>query len=287
MILAPVLLAGCLSVDASHDRITAGDLAAAEPGFAALAPDTALAYAPVPGVRRMLGAAELKRLAGRNGITIEPAGGLCVERSMRQLGRDELLAAIRRSLGDASATIELLDWNRYPAPDGEIEFPRTALRAPGRAGDATIWKGWVVYAAKRRFAIWARVRLTVNCAQVVATEELRAGVPIQAGQLRTEARAVFPERNPAPLSIKDAAGRIPRRSIPAGSPVSPGLLRQPADVARGDAVKVEVRNGNARLELEGRAEASGNKGQTITVRNPHSGKSFRARVETQGKVVVQ
>jgi flagella basal body P-ring formation protein FlgA len=52
-------------------------------------------------------------------------------------------------------------------------------------------------------------------------------------------------------------------------------------------VKVEVINGGAKLEAEGVAEAAGALGETITVRNPDSKRSFRARVEGPGKVSVK
>ncbi|MGC8795065.1 MAG: hypothetical protein ACP5U2_16915, partial [Bryobacteraceae bacterium] len=54
----------CLAIPG--ERVTAADLAAVEPAFARLAPGTVLAWAPAPGVRRILSAAELARLAARH-----------------------------------------------------------------------------------------------------------------------------------------------------------------------------------------------------------------------------
>ncbi len=59
--------AACLPVDA--DRILAKDLAAARPEFAALDPDMDIAFAPNPGVIRVLQVAELVALAQKFGIT--------------------------------------------------------------------------------------------------------------------------------------------------------------------------------------------------------------------------
>ena len=69
-----LLLAACLPLAGDGDRITAADLAAVEPGFAALPPDTPLGYAPAPGVPRILGAAELARQARRYSLDFAPAG---------------------------------------------------------------------------------------------------------------------------------------------------------------------------------------------------------------------
>jgi flagella basal body P-ring formation protein FlgA len=52
-------------------------------------------------------------------------------------------------------------------------------------------------------------------------------------------------------------------------------------------VQVEVTAGAARLVLAGRAQADGVTGATILVKNPTSGKDFRARVTGKGKVSVQ
>jgi flagella basal body P-ring formation protein FlgA len=55
---------------------------------------------------------------------------------------------------------------------------------------------------------------------------------------------------------------------------------------RGETVHVEVRNGAARLELDGIAETSGSVGQFIPILNSSSKKRFRARVEGKGRVSV-
>jgi len=57
-------------------------------------------------------------------------------------------------------------------------------------------------------------------------------------------------------------------------------------VARGDTVRVAVRNGAAHLELDAKAEAAGVPGSLIPVRNLISNRRFRARVEGEGKVSV-
>jgi flagella basal body P-ring formation protein FlgA len=41
------------------------------------------------------------------------------------------------------------------------------------------------------------------------------------------------------------------------------------------------------LSLEATAESAGRKGESIVVRNPATGKSFRAVVEQKGKVIVK
>jgi flagella basal body P-ring formation protein FlgA len=232
--------------------------------------------------------AELTRLANRYRLDFAPQADICVERPVESLPRAAVLEAMRRSLGLPEAIIDIVDQSRYPVPKGVLDFPRTSLVAPPSAEPqgAALWKGWVRYGANRRVAIWARVRISVQSEQVVAAESLPAGCPIETSQLRVETFAGFPLRRATLQRIEEAAGRVPRRSLAPGTALSPADLDAPYEVKRGDSVRVAVASGQAHLELEGRAEASGRRGQTIPVLNPASGKRFSARVDGAGRVEV-
>jgi hypothetical protein len=60
-----------------------------------------------------------------------------------------------------------------------------------------------------------------------------------------------------------------------------------ADVVGGSRVTVLVRSGAAELKLEAQAITSGKKGQTVTIRNPRSGRSFAAEVTGKNSVMVE
>ena len=279
--------AGCVAVDG--DRILARDLAPAGEVFARMAPETETAYAPVPGVLRPFGTAELARLAERYGATGVGPGDVrpvCVERSTVTLTPDVLRVALEAAVADAEAKIEILDWSRFPVPPGEVEFRRGGLgAAPGRAVPV-VWRGAVKYGAGRRFSIWARVRIEVTAARVTARENLPAGQPVRAAQLAVDKVEQFPFAARPLDTIAQVAGRAPRRTIPAGAAIFPGMLETPAEIHAGEAVTVHVTSGEARIAFEGRAGATGRRGENIPVRNPATGKSFRARVEEKGRVTV-
>ncbi len=280
-LLALFALAGCLKVPPDSDRILARDLASVLPALAASAPDTPVAFAPAPGVRRVLHAPELRRLALRWNAPQPPEGEICFERRTAPLDAERIRAAIRRELPQAS--IEVLDFSRAPVPEGELRFPVAGFRKGGSGG---YWAGFVRYAGNRRFAVWARVRARVLMTRVVAAQELKAGRPIDAAQLRLESREDSPQAAGFATSLDEVAGKLPRRSIPAGTPLVKSWLDLPPDVARGDLVRVEVANGGARLETEARAEAAGARGQMIPLRNPASNRRFFGRVEGKGRVSV-
>lgn len=60
-----------------------------------------------------------------------------------------------------------------------------------------------------------------------------------------------------------------------------------ADVVGGSRVTVLVHSGAAELKFEAQAITSGSKGQTVTLRNPRSGRSFAAEVVGKDSVVVE
>ncbi len=278
--LASIALAACVAIPAASDSIVAGDVAASIPAFATLPADTVLGWAPAPGVRRVFRAAELGRLAARLGMAAAPEGDLCVERPVAPLDEARVRAALEKALPEAK--IEILDFSQQPVPEGVLEFPLDGLR---RGAGVETWIGRVRYAGRRRFAVWAKVRVRVAAPVVVAAQDLKPGQPIEAAQLRLQTREEFPASDVMRV-LGDVTGKLPRHTIRAGAVVPEAALEEPPVVARGDTVTVEVRSGSARLELEGRAENAAGIGQRIKIRNPVSNKIFVARVEAKGRAVV-
>ena len=281
MPLTAFALAGCLAVSPHSDRIRAADLAPAFPAMSELPAETVIAPSPAPGVARVFPNAELRMLAARFRLSAAPPQPFCVEQPVAPLSPARLQEALQRSL--PGARLEILEYSRRPAPAGEIEFPRAQLRR-GPAGE--IWNGFVRYAGNRRFAIWARVRVRVTVERVIARADLHPGNVITPEQVSVAAREEFPESASFPRSMEEVAGRVPRLLIRAGSALRGAQLEAPKDVLRGDTVIAQVHAGRASLQLEAQAQGSGSAGESILVRNPVSGKNFRARVVARGLVSV-
>jgi flagella basal body P-ring formation protein FlgA len=225
---------------------------------------------------------ELRQIALRFHLTSIPDDDICVERALAPLDSAKLLAAMRKTLPDAK--IEISETSKQPAPEGEIEFRRNGLR--GSATPDTTWFGVVHYAPNREFTIWAKVRVSVHAARVVAIADLAPGKRIEPAQIKLETRDEFPSAQPLAESIEEAAGRYPRTMIRAGAAVRRDALEAPKDIRQGDIIEVDVQSGNAHLKFEARAEASGTVGETIAVSNPTSSKRFKAKIEAKGKVSV-
>ena len=277
----------CLMIEA--DAILARHLALALPAFSALPPDTKIGYAPIPGVRRFFHATELRRIAQAHHIAFSPSGTICFEHAMETLQPEAVAQAMRQALGQPGAHVEIQELSRYPVPHGQVSFNRSALPAAPSLENAAVpqlWRGVVEYGGDRRFAIWARATILVRSVRIVATEDLPAGRPIGARQVRAEEFDAPPSNQPPPPALEKVVGKWPRQPIKASAVITALQLEDPKDIERGDLVEVEVRSGGARLALEGRALADGRKGDMIPVRNTANAKSFSARVEDKGLVVL-
>lgn len=277
----------CVAVEG--DQIRGGDLARVLPAFKQIPPNTPLAPTPGPGGTRVFAADELQSIASRFSVTIDAAPDLCFQMLTESLDRDRVLEAMQASLPASGVHIELLEVSSEKVPRGRVEFPREGLGTPALPDrkSPVLWRGSVVYGSgKQRFAVWGRVNVTAPVTRIVATESLKAGVPIQMSQVRRETIESFPVSKPA-LDPGEIVGKLPLRTIAAGGEIRMDNLALPIDVHRGDRVRVEVRIGAAHLALNGLAESNGRIGDLIAVRNPDSSRMFRARVESKDKVIVE
>jgi hypothetical protein len=130
---AALVLAGCLEVDGP--KVLASDLARADPAFSALPPGTVFGFTPAPGARRILDAAAVKRLAAPAELALDAAARFCVVRATAPLSAERVMEAMRASLGDPAARIEIDGLSGFPAPRGAAGPRAPACRGsppPGR-----------------------------------------------------------------------------------------------------------------------------------------------------------
>ena len=270
------------------DQIVGEDLSRAMPAFSRIPGDAVIENSPAPGTRRVFAPAELLRIGKRYGIDAPANTSICFEWKMRTLAEEDVRDAIRASLPSSPVRIEVLSISKTQAPEGKLVFPLSGLSASTNVDPATpvTWRGEVVIHSARRFTVWARVRLSASMPRLVAKTLLLPGQPVTADQIQVETMDGFPLRNDLVRNIDDAVGRTPLRAIRPGAPILRADLREPFQVQRGESVQVTAIAGAARLRTEAVAENSGRAGDTISLRNPRSGKSFRARIEGRDQAVV-
>ena len=277
---------GCEFV--SGEQIFGADLARILPMFAAMPRDTVIGYSPAPGARRILQIAELKRIGAAYGISVPVDSRACFEWKLQRLTEDAIRGAIRESLKTPEARVEILAMSNAPAPEGTLVFPQSGLTAATNTDPSTpvTWRGYILYQSPRRFSVWVRVRMAATMTRVIAVKSLAAGKPVEKDQVRIETFEDFPLRNDTARTLEEVVGRMALRPLRAGLPIRRADLAEAFLVERGDMVEVTVVSGAAELELEAVAGASGRQGDMISLRNPSTGKLFRARIEAKGRAIV-
>jgi flagella basal body P-ring formation protein FlgA len=273
----------------ANDRILGEDLAKIVPGFQDKMPgDTVIGYSPAPGTRRVFTSVELNRIGAPYGVAVAPDAEACFEWSVQPLTKDVVRAAILDSLQSPDARIDVLAISGSLAPAGKISFPISGLLASTITGPDTpvTWRGEVIYHGSRKFSIWARLKISSTMTRVVATQLILPGQTVTADQVRIETYDDFPLRNDIARNLEEVVGRMPRRALRLGLPVSRADLIEPFQVQRGDLVDVTAIAGAAQLHVPALAETPGRQGDLITLKNAHSGKYFRARIEGRDKALV-
>lgn len=204
------------------------------------------------------------------------------------LTRDQIAAAMKAAL-NPNVAVEILDWSKFVPAAGRLEFTIASLPHPpaDRPNSPLTWRGRLYPDHGSSASVWATVRLTETRTWLVSAGAISARVPIEPAQIESKTGPRFP-LGPQPLSdISDIAGRVARRSIPAGRVLFPEMFEDPPAVARGDAVRVEVLSGAIRLAFDARAETGGRPGDSILVWDPASQKRLKAKVNAKGKVTIE
>jgi flagella basal body P-ring formation protein FlgA len=284
--------AACLSVPSP--KIVARDIARAVPLFEELDPETPIGFAPFPGTQRVLSSREIFLIAAGHGLFFPagaPAPSLCVQRAVRLVTAEEMRPVLLSALGVPDVQMEILEVSDQLVPPGQLEFRREELNRPPKDDpqNPVIWRGQFVYDGQHSLAVWAKVRLAVSRDVVVASEDISAGAVIRTEQVKTIVSHQFPSLLPAlnaPLTMEQIAGKMARRAIATGERIVASALEDAKDVVRGETVHVRVVDGAATITLDGVAQSSGAKGESILVHNPSSGRDFRAFIQGRGRAIV-
>jgi len=271
----------------ASENIVAGDLARAIPEFSRAPADADIGYAPSPGSRRVFRIDELRRLATRFQVELGGKREACFEWPLAPLSREQAIAAMRLSLNLPEARVEVIELSKRVTPRGEVIFPVTSLIPPANRHTGTaLWRGYVLYGGERRFDVWARVKISAPMSHVVVVTPIPAGRPIGAAEVKLEMVDDFPLSNDAARNLDEVVGWVPKFGFAAGHAVLRSDVSEAIVIKTGDLVDVLVKSGNAHLKLQALAESSGHRGDMIALRNPKSGKTFRAKVEAEDKALV-
>ena len=197
------------------------------PPFARLSRMLTIAPAPLIGGMRVFTEPDLEALGRRFGVQVSILSrAVCFRVPTAPLNREAVLTPCdARCLGGYAYRPGGFQSRAGARRAHSISYRKAVASGVIRFNE--LWRGEVV-AGNRRFLIWARTKITAPVSRIVAVENLKPGVPIQAQQVATESIDGFPALVKTGLpTIGTVAGMMPLRSIAAGSEIRSENLARP------------------------------------------------------------
>jgi flagella basal body P-ring formation protein FlgA len=159
-----------------------------------------------------------------------------------------------------------------PAPDVALPPVNTALMTAKVACAAPAW------------ALYVPIRLHAWIDAVVAAVNLAPETALNAADLTRGRVDMLAHGGGLLTDPAEAAGKILRAGLPAGSPLLLAFLEAPVVVHRGQKVLLTVSDSTMTIRAPALALEDGRIGESIEVENPDSKKTMRATVVDDGSV---
>lgn len=275
-------------VQVPGDRIRAVDLARAIPAFASVDPQQVIGFTPLPGLERVFTVPEIGLLSRRLGVSVPESDGstVCFARETQVLTTSAILDAVVVALGRSDVRGEVVDFLRTKLPNGTLVFSvNAAARPPLSDSDApTMWRGSIRTESGQTFAVWAKIRVTVESNAVLASRRIVKGELIQEGDVALSMVKRSPLSDPTLNSLESVMGKCLKQTVEIGGIIGPSNLENVREVLAGEYAHVDSEIGLALVSLTARAQTAGRAGDTILMQNPANGRMFRALVTGKGRV---
>lgn len=136
------------------------------------------------------------------------------------------------------------------------------------------------------WALYVPVSMSVFRKVLVLGREVGRGGLLTQADIRLEERDITRLRRGYLENPEQVLGKTPRRSVKAGTVLSPSLLESSALVSRGSRVTILGELGGIEVRMEGKALGNGALGERIQVRNSSSNRRVEATVVAAGIVQV-
>lgn len=179
---------------------------------------------------------------------------------------------------------------RAAAPDPRLRLPscRQPLRmstpsGARRAGNTVVR---VSCAGERPWKLYVPVTVTVRLQVLVAARPLARGTRVTADAVRARLRDVARLPYGYYTRRSEVAGQVLRRNLAAGEALTPGVLRPPLLVRRGQVVTLIAGAAGFSVRSRGTALEGGARGALVRVRNQRSKRVVQGTVVGAGEVRV-
>ncbi|WP_245800990.1 flagellar basal body P-ring formation chaperone FlgA [Vreelandella utahensis] len=171
-----------------------------------------------------------------------------------------------------------LSLNRCPQPL-EVEFAGD----PKRSTRSTLL---VSCEGDRPWRIFLSATVRIQVDGWVAERPISRGERLSSNMLRSSQVVLNEQRRSGFRDAEHMIGMQARRTIRAGTAITPRMLEKPLAVERGDRVVISAGNDVFSITTRGKAERSGRVGEQIPVVNENSGRRIRGRITEPGRVAI-
>ncbi|MEC7377791.1 MAG: flagellar basal body P-ring formation chaperone FlgA [Pseudomonadota bacterium] len=139
---------------------------------------------------------------------------------------------------------------------------------------------------ERPWRMFVTASLSIKGPALVAARPLTRGERVTEELVTTHSVEVNASRRGVITDPGQAVGMEVRRSVNAGSLITPDILSAPDAVARGDHVIITARSGSFSVRSRGKALASASIGEQVLVENLRSSRTIKANVVGPGHVEI-
>jgi len=138
-----------------------------------------------------------------------------------------------------------------------------------------------------RRTFWVVAQISIRARVVLAARRLAFGSAIGAEDVIEETTLLSDPRQVYLRSSSEALGRLLRRPLSPGDPLTRESVTEPLLVRSGDSVRLTLERGLVRLAARGRAEQNGRIHEVIRVRNLDFSSTVLARITGRGEVRIE
>ena len=208
-------------------------------------------------------------------------------------GSIALVHAIRSHVSELSGWEEeeievhsLANLNRVSLPSGDVSF-HVSQKTPLASCRNLILPIEASLQGKAVGTFWIKADVTVLAKVLQAARRLPFGSTITPGDVTESLIEITDLRVQYFRRPEEAAGRVLRRTLATGEPITRECLAAPFIVRSGEIIKILFKHGAVSLAALARAEQNGKLGQVIRVRNLDFSRPVKAEVTGPGEVTIE
>ncbi len=145
----------------------------------------------------------------------------------------------------------------------------------------------VIFEGKPFITFWINCELRIRARVLQAARRIPYGKTVTQEDVEEAVADIADVRVDCLRKTEEVVGRVARRTLSPGDPITRESLANPFLVRSGDTVRLRLERDGIRLAVLARAEQDGKLGQSIRIRNLDFSKALKARVVGPGEVRVE